>query len=318
MASSVRNMKLTTVDDLFSTEETRQAEARQQGEQILTVPISEVHDFANNPYRVRQDAELMDMVESVTRLGVHTPCLARPRKDGGYELLSGHRRKLASILAGKETIPIIVRDIDDDTATILVVDGNIQRETILPSEKAMAYKMKKEALERQIGRPSKNGGQVDHHFDGMKSRDIIGTNSGDSGKQVDRYIRLTELIPPFLQMVDERKIAFNPAVELSYLSTELQSELYDVIQAEECTPSLSQAQRMKQAAQEGKLDRNGMELVMQEEKPQQNNLTIKGSKLEKYFPKDYTPKQREDMIIKALELYCKRLERQRQERDYER
>lgn len=318
MASSVRNMKLTSVDDLFSTEETRQAEARQQGEQILTVPISEVHDFANNPYRVRQDAELMDMVESVTRLGVHTPCLARPRKDGGYELLSGHRRKLASILAGQDTIPIIVRDIDDDTATILVVDGNIQRETILPSEKAMAYKMKLEALRRQAGRPKENSAQLGRNYFGKESRDIVAEQSGESKSQVQRYIRLTELIPPFLQMVDDKKIAFNPAVELSYLSPELQSELYDVIQAEECTPSLSQAQRMKQAAQEGKLDRNGMELVMQEEKPQQNNITIKGSKLEKYFPKDYTPKQREDMIIKALELYCKRLERQRQERDYER
>ena len=316
MASSVRNMKLTSVDDLFSTEETRQAEARQQGEQILTVPISEVHDFANNPYRVRQDAELMDMVESVTRLGVHTPCLARPRKDGGYELLSGHRRKLASILAGKDTIPIIVRDIDDDTATILVVDGNIQRETILPSEKAMAYKMKLEAMRRQTGRPSKeNVSQVGTQ---KRSDQIMAEQVGESRNQIQRFIRLTELIPPILQMVDDRKIAFNPAVELSYLPHELQSELYDVIQAEECTPSLSQAQCMKQAAQEGKLDRNGMELVMQEEKPQQNNLTIKGSKLEKYFPKDYTPKQREDMIIKALELYCKRLERQRQERDYER
>lgn len=318
MASSVRNMKLTSYDDIFSTEETRQAE-RQQGETILTVPISEVHDFANNPYQVRQDAELMEMVDSITRIGVHTPCLTRPRPEGGYELLSGHRRKTASILANKDTIPIIVRDIDDDTATILVVDGNIQRETILPSEKAKAYKLKMDALKRQAGRPSKeNGSQLDPHYIKGKSKDIIAAQTGESAKQIQRYIRLTALIPPLLDMVDDKKIAFNPAVELSYLPIELQVELFDVIQAEECTPSLSQAQRMKQASFEGKLDRNGMELVMQEEKPQQNNITIKGSKLDKYIPRNYTPKQREDFIIKACELYCKRLERMKHEREYER
>ena len=314
MASSVRNMKLTSVDDLFSSEESRQAERQQQGEQVLTVPISEVFDFANNPYHVRQDAELMDMVESVTRLGVHTPCLARPRKDSGYELLSGHRRKMASTLAGKDTLPIIVRDIDDDTATILVVDGNIQRETILPSETAFAYKMKLEAIKRQGERSDLTSRQVGEKL----SVETVSEKSSDSARNIHRYIRLTELIPPLLEMVDDKKIAFNPAVELSYLSKELQTELFDVMAQEECTPSLSQAQRLKQAAQDEKLDRNGMELVMQEEKPQQNNVTIKGNKLEKYFPKDYTPKQKEEMIIKALDLYCKRLERLRQEREHER
>ena len=314
MASSVRNMKLTSVDDLFSSEESRQAERQQQGEQVLTVPISEVFDFANNPYHVRQDAELMDMVESVTRLGVHTPCLARPRKDSGYELLSGHRRKMASTRAGKDTLPIIVRDIDDDTATILVVDGNIQRETILPSEKAFAYKMKLEAIKRQGERSDLTSRQVGEKL----SVETVSEKSSDSARNIHRYIRLTELIPPRLEMVDYKKIAFNPAVELSYLSKELQTELFDVMAQEECTPSLSQAQRLKQAAQDEKLDRNGMELVMQEEKPQQNNVTIKGNKLEKYFPKDYTPKQKEEMIIKALDLYCKRLERLRQEREHER
>lgn len=318
MASSVRNMRLASVDDLFSTEETRQAEARQQGEQILTVPIAEVHDFENNPYQVRHDAELMDMVESIARLGVHTPCLARPRKDGGYELLSGHRRKTASMIAGKDTLPIIVRDIDDDTATILVVDGNIQRETILPSEKAKAYKMKLEAIKRQGERSDLTSVQLEQKFSNKTSRDLIGDRTGESGAQIRRYIRLTELIPPLLQMVDDRKIAFNPAVELSYLSKELQTDLFDVIQAEECTPSLSQAQRMKAAAQKGTLDRNGMELVMQEEKPQQNNITIKGNKLDQYIPRDYTPKQREDFIIKACEYYHKRLLRMKQEREYER
>ena len=315
MASSVRNMRLASVDDLFSTEETRQAEARQQGEQILTVPITEVHDFENNPYQVRHDAELMDMAESIARLGVHTPCLARPRKDGGYELLSGHRRKAASMIAGNDTLPIIVRDIDDDTATILVVDGNIQRETILPSEKAKAYKMKLEAIKRQGERNDLTSAQI---VPKLTARERIAQEAGVNRMEITRYIRLTELIPPLLQMVDDRKIAFNPAVELSYLSKELQTDLFDVIQAEECTPSLSQAQRMKAAAQKGILDRNGMELVMQEEKPQQNNITIKGNKLDQYIPRDYTPKQREDFIIKACEYYHKRLLRMKQEREYER
>jgi len=318
VASSVRSMKLPSYDDLFSTEETRQVE-QQQTEIILNVPISEVHDFAENPYQVRQDAELMDMVESIKRIGVHTPCLARPRRDGGYELLSGHRRKMASLLAEQDTIPIVVRDIDDDAATILVVDGNIQRETILPSEKAKAYKMKLDAMRRQAGRPSKNNsGQLDPNYEKRRSNEIVAEQTGESVKQVQRFIRLTALIEPILQMVDDKKIAFNPAVELSYLPQELQTELLDVMQQEECTPSLSQAQRMKKAAQEGKLDRNGMELVMQEEKPQQNNVTIKGVKLEKYIPRDYTPKQREEYIIKACEYYHRVLERKKQDREYER
>ena len=315
MASSVRNMKLASIDDLFSTEKSRQAEKQQQGEQVLNVPISEVYGFENNPYHVRDDAELMDMVESITRLGVHTPCLARPRKDGGYELLSGHRRKLASTIAGKDTLPLIVRDIDDDTATIIVVDANIQRETITFSEKAFAYKMKLEALKRQGARTDLTSAQV---VPKLTARERVAKEAGVNRMEVTRYIRLTELIPPLLEMVDDRKIAFNPAVELSYLPKELQTELFDVMAQEECTPSLSQAQRLKAAAQEGKLDRNGMELVMQEEKPQQNKVTIQGSKLEKYFPKEYTPKQREDFIIKACEYYSKRLERLKQEREHER
>lgn len=315
MAGNVRNKRLTSVDDLFSSEESRQAERQQQGEQVLTIPISEVHDFANNPYHVRQDAELMDMVESIQRIGVHTPCLARPRADGGYELLSGHRRKLASILAGCETLPLIVREIDDDSATILVVDGNIQRETITFSEKAKAYKMKLEALKRQGQRSDLTSAQV---VPKLTAREKVAREAGVNRMEVTRYIRLTELAPPLLQMVDDKKIAFSPAVELSYMPQELQTELLNVIEQNECTPSLSQAQRLKVAAQEGKLDRNGIELVMSEEKPQQNNLTIKGSRLEKYFPKEYTPRQKEDIIIKALDLYYKKLERTKQEREYER
>lgn len=315
MASNVRNRRLTSVDDLFSSEESRQAEQQQQGEQVLSVPITEIYDFTNNPYHVRQDAELMDMVESIQRIGVHTPCLARPRADGGYELLSGHRRKLASTLAGRDTLPLIVREIDDDSATILVVDGNIQRETITFSEKAKAYKMKLEALKRQGQRSDLTSAQV---VPKLTAREKVAQEAGVNRMEVTRYIRLTELTPPLLQMVDDKKIAFSPAVELSYVPQELQTELLDVIEQNECTPSLSQAQRLKAAAQEGKLDRNGIELVMSEEKPQQNNLTIKGNRLEKYFPKEYTPKQKEDIIIKALDLYYKRLERIKQEKEYER
>ena len=315
MASNVRNMKLTSVDDLFSSEASRQAEQQQQGEQVLSIPISEVHDFAKNPYHVRKDAELMDMVESIQRVGVHTPCIARPRAEGGYELLSGHRRKLASTLAGCENLPLIVRDIDDDSATILVVDGNIQRETISFSEKAIAYKMKLDALTRQGKRTDLTSRQLGEKF---TSVEMLSEKSNDSARNIHRYIRLTELATPLLQMVDDKKIAFNPAVELSYLPHELQTELLDVMDQVDCTPSLSQAQRLKQAAQEGKLDRNGIELVMSEEKPQQNNVTIKGNRLEKYFPKEFTPKQKEDIIIKALDLYYKKLERTKQEKEYER
>lgn len=222
-------------------------------------------------------------------------------------------------MAGCETLPLIVREIDDDSATILVVDGNIQRETITFSEKAKAYKMKLDALRRQAGRPSKeNAGQVDPNFEKRRSNVIVAEQAGESVKQIQRFIRLTELTPTLLQMVDDKKIAFTPAVELSYIPQELQTELLEVIEQNECTPSLSQAQRLKAAAQEGKLDRNGIELVMSEEKPQQNNLTIKGNRLEKYFPKEYTPKQKEDIIIKALDLYYKKLERTKQEREYER
>lgn len=315
MASNVRNKKLTSLDDLFSSEESRQAEKQQQGEQVLNVPITEVFDFADNPYHVRQDAELMDMVDSIQRIGVHTPCIARPRPDGGYELLSGHRRKLASKLAGCDTLPLIVRDIDDDSAIIMVVDGNIQRETITFSEKAKAYRMKLEALKRQGQRNDLTSAQV---VPKLAAREKVAQEAGVNRMEVTRFIRLTELAPPLLEMVDDKKIAFTPAVELSYLPQELQTELLDVIEQNECTPSLSQAQRLKQAAQEGKLDRNGIELVMSEEKPQQNNVTIKGSRLEKYFPKDFTPKQKEDIIIKALDLYYKKLERARQEKEYER
>lgn len=318
MASKGRNIKLTSVDDLFSSEESRQ---EAQAEKVIHVPISEVSDFEKNPYRVKQDNELMEMVQSIKQVGVHTPCLARPKPDGGYELLSGHRRKLASTIAGVGTLPLIVREMDDDTATILVVDGNIQRETITFSEKARAYKMKLEAVKRKAGRPaSKNYSQVGNNFETKTSIEEMAMKQGESKNQIYRYIRLTELVPPLLQMVDDKKMAFNPAVELSYLPEELQTELLDVIELEERTPSLSQAQRLKKAVQEGKLDRNGIELVLGEEKPQQNNFTIKNTELEKRYPpiKKYTSRQREELIYKALDLYFKRKERIKQERQQER
>ena len=214
--------------------------------------------------------------------------------------------------------PLIIRDTDDDSAIIMVVDGNIQRETIMFSEKAKAYRMKLEALKRQGARTDLTSSQVGMKLKNKQSSEILAEKSNDSKNQIYRYIRLTELTPPLLEMVDDKKIAFTPAVELSYLPQELQTELLDIIEQNECTPSLSQAQRLKQAAQEGKLDRNGIELVMSEEKPQQNNVTIKGSRLEKYFSKDFTPRQKEDIIIKALDLYYKKLERAKQEKEYER
>lgn len=258
---------------------------------------------------------MVNMVESIRENGVRQPAIIRPMPDGGYQMLSGHRRKAACIAIGLDTIPAVVREMNDDEAIICMVESNHQRENILPSERAFSYKMQLEAMKRQGKRTDLTSRPL---VGKLESASAIGEMSNESGRQVQRYVRLTELIQPLLEMVDEKRIAFRPAVELSYLPKELQAELFDVIAAEECTPSLSQAQRMKQAAQEGKLDRNGMELVMREEKPQQNNITIKGKKLEKYFPKDFTPAQKEERIIKALDLYCRRLERMKQEQEYAR
>lgn len=255
---------------------------------------------------------MLNMVESIRQNGVRQPAIIRPLPEGGYQMVSGHRRKAACETVGLSTIPAIVREMSDDEAIICMVESNHQRESILPSERAAAYKMQLEAMKRQGQRTDLTSVPMEPK---SRSNVELAEKSAESVSQIKRFIRLTELIEPLLQMVDDKKIAFRPAVELSYLPHERQRELLDVMLQEECTPSLAQAQRMKEAAQENKLDRNGMELVLQEEKPQQNNITIKGSKLEKYFPKDYTPKQREDMIIKALEMYCRVLERKRQERN---
>ena len=310
-----RKPKITTLDELFGITESG---APSGAEYVQEIPISEIRDFPDHPFKVRQDEAMLNMTESIRENGVHQPAIVRPMPDGGYQMLSGHRRKVACMAIGKTTIPAVVREMSDDEAVICMVEANHQRENILPSERAFSYKMQLDAMKRQAGRPKNNSAQVALDFQGKQSRDILAEEVGVSKDQVRRFIRLTELVPPLLQMVDDKKIAFNPAVELSYLPQELQTELLNVIESNECTPSLSQAQRMKQAAQEGKLDRNGMELVMAEEKPQQNIITIKGDRLSKYFPKEATPREKEEMIIKALDYYCKVQERKRQERQFER
>ena len=283
---------------------------------VTEIPISEIDDFPDHPFHVVVDDAMNEMADSIKKHGVLTPAVVRKKDDGRYELVSGHRRKKACEIAGIDFLPAVVREMDRDESIIFMVDSNLQRESLLPSEKAFSYKMKMDALRRQAGRPSKdNSRQVGEN---LWSIEKVSKESTDSARNIHRFIRLTELIPPLLDMVDDKRIAFNPAVELSYLPIELQTELYDVIEAEECTPLLSQAQRMKQAAQEGKLNRDGMELVMREEKPQQNNITIKGKKLERYFPRDFTPAQKEERIIKALDLFCRRLERMKQENEFER
>ena len=286
---------------------------------VTEIPISEIDDFPDHPFHVVVDDAMNEMADSIKKHGVLTPAVVRKKEDGRYELISGHRRKKACEIAGIDLLPVVVREMDRDESIIFMVDSNLQREKLLPSEKAYSYKMRLEAMNRKAGRPSReNLTQVGSDLEKRRTNEELGAIVGESREQIRRYIRLTELIPPLLDMVDDKRIAFNPAVELSYLPIELQAELFDVIEAEECTPSLSQAQRMKQAAQEGKLNRDGMELVMREEKPQQNNITIKGKKLERYFPRDFTPAQKEERIIKALDFYCRRLERMKQENEFER
>ena len=293
MKSSARNIELKSVDDLFATEESR---ADAQREKVQEIPLGELHPFRNHPFRVKDDAAMQDTVDSVREYGVLVPAIARPDPDGGYELIAGHRRHHASELAGKETMPVIVRDLDDDAATIIMVDSNLQREELLPSERAFAYKMKLEAMKRQAGRPMKeNRDQVGHNFSGKRTVELIAENAPDSRNQIQRYIRLTELIPELLDMVDERKIAFNPAVELSYLKKEEQTLLLEAMDSEQATPSLSQAQRLKKFSQQKMLSLDVMRAVMSEEKKTDlDRVTLKNETLRKYFPKSYTPKQMED------------------------
>lgn len=305
MKSSARNIELKSVDDLFATEESR---ADAQREKVQNIPLRELHPFRNHPFKVKDDAAMQDTVDSVREHGVLVPAIARPDPDGGYELIAGHRRHHASELAGKETMPVIVRDLDDDAATIIMVDSNLQREELLPSERAFAYKMKLDAMKRQAGRPMKeNRDQVGHNFSGKRTVELIAENAPDSRNQIQRYIRLTELIPTLLDMVDERKIAFNPAVELSYLKKEEQTLLLEAMDSEQATPSLSQAQRLKKFSQQKMLSLDVMRAVMSEEKKTDlDRVTLKNETLRKYFPKSYTPKQMEDTIIKLLEGWYKK------------
>lgn len=294
------NISLKPLDDIFSTEESR-ADARR--EKVTMVPLDALHPFRNHPFKVLDDEKMMDTAQSIREHGVLVPAIVRPLESGGYELVSGHRRKRGCELAGLAEMPVIIRDMDDDTATLYMVDSNIQRETILPSERAFAYKMKLEAMKRQAGRPAKaNCSQVGNNYDGKKSSEVMAEQLGESKNQIFRFIRLTELIPELLSMVDERRIAFNPAVELSYLSREEQTLLLDAMDAEQATPSLSQAQRLKRFSQEGKLTWESMSAIMSEEKKSEvDKVTLTGDKLHKYFPKSYTPRQMEDTIIKLLE-----------------
>jgi ParB-like partition proteins len=305
MKTKMSNVKLTSYDDLFSTEDLRQDAER---EKVQMVPLTELQPFKNHPFKVKEDEAMMQTVESVKQYGVLVPAIARPREGGGYELVSGHRRHRASELAGFTEMPVIVRDLNDDESTIVMVDANLQRESLLPSERAFAYKMKLEALKRQGSRSDLTSGQV-----GTKSRtdEKVGDAIGESGRQVQRFIRLTALIPDLLDMVDEKKIAINPAVEISFLKPEEQTQLLETIESEQATPSLSQAQRLKRFSQEGSLSADVMRAIMSEEKkPEQSRLTLGADKLQHFFPKSYTPKQMEDTILKLLEQWHKKRQQQ--------
>ena len=301
MKSSARNIELKSVDDLFATEEIREDTQR---EKVQNIPLEELHPFRNHPFKVKDDAAMQDTVDSVREYGVLVPAIARPDPDGGYELIAGHRRHHASELAGKETMPVIVRDLDDDAATIIMVDSNLQREELLPSERAFAYKMKLEALKHQGARTDLTSSQVGTR---LRADELIAQQLGESRNQIQRFIRLTELIPTLLDMVDEHKIAFNPAVELSYLKKEEQTLLLEAMDSEQATPSLSQAQRLKKFSQQKMLSLDVMRAVMSEEKKTDlDRVTLKNETLRKYFPKSYTPKQMEDTIIKLLEGWYKK------------
>ena len=300
------NLALKGLDDLFSTEENRQEEQREQVQQI---PIDALHPFTNHPFKVLDDEAMTRTVESIAQYGVLAPLIARPRPDGdGYEIISGHRRQYAAKLAGLDTLPVIVRQMSDDAAVILMVDSNLQREHILPSERALAYKMKLDAMRRTSGRPSKeNSRQLVGNFE---TADVVGKESGESGRQVQRFIRLTSLIPELLDMVDEKKIAFNPAVELSYLDESQQRDFLEAMEDTQNAPSLSQAQQLKKMAQQGEFSyEKAFDVMGQEKRSEKDTVTIKNETLRKYFPRSYTPKQMEEKIIQLLDAWQKKQQR---------
>ena len=308
MPKNSLNVSLKGADDIFSTEESRQ---EQQREQVQQIPIGELFPFKNHPFKVLDDESMQRTVESVEQYGVLSPLIARPRPEGGYEIISGHRRQHAAQLAGLETLPVIVRNMDDNAAVLLMVDSNLQRENILPSERAFAYKMKLEALKNQGARSDLTCGQFGHKLNGAKARDIVADESGDNARNVQRFIRLTSLIPELLDMVDEKKIAFNPAVELSYLDESQQRDFLEAMNDTQNAPSLSQAQRLKRLAQEGHFSYDVAFAVMGEEKKDElDKVVIKNDTLRKYFPRSYTPKQMEDTIIKLLDQWQRKQQRQ--------
>lgn len=301
---NVIEMNLPTADDLFSTQEERDNEKR---EYVKAIPLDKISDFPNHPFKVRMDEKMMEMIESVREYGVLSPAVVRPKEDGAYEMIAGHRRKLASQMADRSDMPCIVRDLTDEEATIIMVDSNLQREEILPSEKAFAYKMKLDAMKRQAGRPSKNLSPLATDLIGKRSDEILGAQVGESKDQIRRYIRLTELIKPILDMVDDKKIALRPAVELSYLSQDQQEMLLDTMQLQDCTPSHAQAIKMRKFAEEGRLNGDVILSIMSEEKGnQKEQFRIPRERISKYFSPGASAKQIEDTIIKALELYRKR------------
>ena len=310
MKSSAKNIRLSSLDDLFSTEETRQeAQADARREKVRMISLDELHPFAHHPFKVKDDDAMMETADSIRQYGVLVPAIARPDPNGGYELVAGHRRHRASELAGKETMPVIVRDLDDDQATIIMVDSNLQRESLLPSERAFAYRMKLEAIKHQGERSDLTSRQV-----GEKSQtsiSLVANQAGESQRQVQRYIRLTELIRELLDMVDEKKIAFNPVYELSFLKKEEQVNLLDAMDSEQATPSLSQAQRLKKFSQEGRLNIDVMRAIMSEEKKSDlDKVTFTSDTLRKYFPKSYTPARMQETIIKLLEQWQRRRQQQ--------
>ena len=308
MPKNSLNVSLKGADDIFSTEESRQ---EQQREQVQQIPIGELFPFKNHPFKVLDDESMQRTVESVEQYGVLSPLIARPRPEGGYEIISGHRRQHAAQLAGLDALPVIVRQMDDDAAVLLMVDSNLQRENILPSERAFAYKMKLEALKNQGARSDLTCGQFGHKLIGAKARDIVADESDDNARNVQRFIRLTSLIPELLDMVDEKKIAFNPAVELSYLDESQQRDFLEAMNDTQNAPSLSQAQRLKRLAQEGHFSYDVAFAVMGEEKKDElDKVVIKNDTLRKYFPRSYTPKQMEDTIIKLLDQWQRKQQRQ--------
>ena len=300
MKSSAKNIVLKSVDDIFQTEENR---ADAQRERVQEIPLDQLKPFKNHPFKVRDDQRMLDTVDSIREYGVLVPAIARPDPEGGYELISGHRRKHGCEMAGLQTMPVIIRDLDDDAAVLVMVDSNIQREELLPSERAFAYKMKLEALKHQGARSDLTSRQV---VGKLEMADVVGQNAGESGRQVQRYIRLTELISELLDMVDERKLSFNPAVEVSYLKRDEQRMLLEAMDAEQTTPSLSQAQRLKKFSQEGRLTEEAMSAIMSEEKKSDmDKVTLRSDTLRRYFPKSYTPKQMEQTIIRLLDVWQK-------------